>query len=225
MGDLLQGHQAAGQNSPAERESGRIGAGAGGIPTPTRPTPGPPSAAPEWERGQSPGLNAEWQTAVLEGAGRCGVRAGRGSRTSLGGEGSAQPAPSPPLGPPPSLTVQERERHHPAQALQTSGGWGVSALGAWLCPPAPCSPWPDSPAEKALRQDFKGTNSGGIQRKHFGNPHRQGPLGGEGAAPLRLSRPDNRVSLRTETQVFLKKPMEKTRPSNVGMSAGTQRQG
>lgn len=163
---LLQGPRAAGQNAAAERESGRIGAEAGGAPTPTRPSPEPASAAPEWERGQSPGLNAKRQTAVFEGARRHGVRAGCGSRTSLGGEGSAQPAPSPPLG---SSILPEGPRagetppsSGPADLWQLGG---VPRLGARLCPqggpPAPCSPWPASPAKKALRQDFKGMNSAG----------------------------------------------------------------
>lgn len=140
---LLQGHPAAGQNTAAERESGRIGAEAGGAPTPIRPSPGPASAAPEWERGQSPGLNAKWQTAVLEGARRYGVRAGCGSRTSLGGEGSAQPAASPPLG---SSTLPEGPRagetppsSGPADLWQLGGslGWGPGcALRVGPQPPA-----------------------------------------------------------------------------------------
>lgn len=116
----LQGHRAAGQNAPAKREVWPDWGGwARGAP---RPGPRPASAAPKWERGQSPGPNEKWQTAALgEGTQRYGVRAACGSQSSLGGQASTQPASSPPLG----LITLPEGRHHPAQALQASGDGGL----------------------------------------------------------------------------------------------------
>lgn len=97
-----------------------------------RPGPGPASAAPKWERGQSPGPNEKWQTAALgEGTQRYGVRDACGSQSSLGGQASTQPASSPPLGlitlPEGGLWQVDTTQLRPCRPL----AMGVSRLGVW----------------------------------------------------------------------------------------------